>query len=104
VRRQLTAPLRRIGRWVRRRPILATFLFALVFVVVVPVWPYQPHCGRYGTSTFHTLDGEMTPEFVEAMSISLSEEQVIHVQIGDRIHLTPPISPGYGRSTGAGPG
>jgi hypothetical protein len=59
----------------------------MVFVIVVPVWPYQPHCGRYGTTTFHTLDGNMTPEFLEAIDQSLSHNGVYHLRIGNSIYL-----------------
>lgn len=81
--------MRRIGRCVRQRPILTVCVVVPAFVVLVPVWPYQPHCGNWASyADFRTVEGEMTPEFVEAMGISLSEERVIHVQIGDRIYLT----------------
>jgi hypothetical protein len=75
--RHVGASLRRIGRWVRRRPILATFLFVLVFVMGVPVWPYKPRCGIYSSATFGTLDGEMTPDFLEAIDRSGKTTSVI---------------------------
>jgi hypothetical protein len=58
-----------------------------VFLLVVPVWPYEPYCGTYGTTAFRTLDGEMTPEFVEAIAQSLSRNDVHHLRIGNGIYL-----------------
>jgi hypothetical protein len=85
--RHVGASLRRIGRWVRRRPILATFLFVLVFVMAVPVWPYKPRCGIYSSATFGTLDGEMTPDFLEAIDRSLWQDNVYHLRLGNRIYV-----------------
>jgi hypothetical protein len=60
---------------------------AIVFLAVVPVWPYQPHCGTYGTADFQTVEGELTPDFLAAMEVALSDHQVYYWQLGDRIYV-----------------
>ena len=85
--RRVTAPLRWIGASFRRRPILASLLVAVVFVVAVPLWPYQPRCGTYSSATLRTLDGEMTPDFLEAVDQSLWLDNVYHIRLGNRIYV-----------------
>jgi hypothetical protein len=70
-----------------KRPVRTTLIALLAFVMLVPVWPYKPHCGIYSSATFRTMDGEMTPEFLEAIDQSLSRTNVYHLRIGNSIYL-----------------
>jgi hypothetical protein len=55
--------------------------------MAVPVWPYKPRCGIYSSATFGTLDGEMTPDFLEAIDRSLWQDNVHHLRLGNRIYV-----------------
>lgn len=76
------------GRWIRRWPVCSALVGIVLFLLLVPAWPYKPHCGNWGScADFRTLEGEMTPEFLEAMEIALADEDVRRWRIGDSIYI-----------------
>jgi hypothetical protein len=80
-----------IWRSIRNHPMRWTGVLIVVALLLMPVWPYRAHCGNWANyADFHTIEGRMTPEFLEAMSISLWREHVIHARIGNRIYLPIP--------------
>jgi hypothetical protein len=80
----------RVGRWIGRRPILSVCLAlgALAAVILfAPVWPYQPHCGLYGSASWRSLDGEITTAFRDELADWFRLQETPHIVIGDRIYV-----------------